>query len=628
MGRTRLCRIILASLLALGLLQLRQESRGQENAPSFSLTEHYEKSEHQIPMRDGVKLHIAVFSPKDKSQKYPIMINRTCYSSRPYGESEFPGRIGPSVWMEQEKYIFVKQDVRGRWNSEGSFDNMRPHVPGELPVDESSDTYDTIEWLLKNTPNNNGKVGMWGISYPGFYTAAALPEAHPALVAASPQAPIADFFFDDFHHNGALTLSYFVATATFGYQHTGPTKSQWYRSPQLGTNDGYEGLLKMGSLKNASKYYKEDCFFWQQLAEHPNYDEFWQRRNIVPHMKSIHTNVLTVGGFFDAEDLYGPLKIYDSIEKNNSGIFNAIVMGPWSHGDWARGRGNQMVGDIFFGENLSADFQRDIEAPFFAHFLKGKGEAPRFEARVFDTGMKEWKEYASWPVNETTTKALYLNDGGSLTWTPPEKSEPSFAEYLSDPHKPVPYTQEISMPFTPRAYMSEDQRFASRRPDVLVFETPILEEPTTLVGDLEATLFVSTTGTDGDWIVKLIDVYPPDEPNHTTTPKHIKLAGYQQMVRSEVSRARFREGYDKSVPMVAGEVTELRVPLQDVYHTFKKGHRIMIQVQSTWFPLIDRNPQKFVPNIFEADDTDFIKATHRVYHSPEQASQIKVRILN
>jgi uncharacterized protein len=607
----------------------KQKSASQENATqrNFVLAEHYDKAEHQIAMRDGVKLFLVVYAPKDQSTKYPIMLNRTPYSCQPYGADEFSGRIGPSPAMEREKYIFVKQDVRGRWMSEGTYDNMRPHVWGDSAIDESSDTYDTIEWLIKNVPNNNGKVGMWGISYPGFYAAAALPEAHPALVAASPQAPIGDFYFDDFHHNGAFTMAYFIATATFGYQHHGPTKIEWYNPIYPDSNDSYDFLLKMGGLSNAKTYYGTDNFFWQEIIQHPNYDEFWQKRSIIPHMKDVHTNVLTVGGFFDAEDLYGPLKIYQSLEKNNPKIFNALVMGPWSHGDWARGKGKQVIGDIYFGDDLSTDYQNQVEAPFFAHFLKGKGDQPNFEARIFDTGVKAWFEFKNWPPADGVKTTFYARDRGRLQTKQPEPGESAFTEYLSDPNKPVPHTQEISMPFTPRAYMTEDQRFAARRPDVLTFETELIEDDMTLAGDIDVTLFVSTTGTDGDWIVKLIDVYPNNEPNHETTPRHVRLGGYQQMVRSEVVRARFREGHDKSIPMKANEVTELKLPLQDVFHTFQPGHRMMIQVQSTWFPLVDRNPQQFVPNIYEAKTEDFIKATQRVYHSPDHATRIEVKLL-
>ena len=587
----------------------------------------YEKREVTIEMRDGVKLFTAVFTPRDKSKTYPIMMNRTCYSCQPYGPDQFPGRIAPSAVMEQESYIFVKQDVRGRWMSEGKFDNMRPHVAGDSQIDESSDTYDTIEWLLKNVPGNNGKVGMWGISYPGFYSAAALPEHHPALVAVSPQAPVSDFYFDDFHHQGAYLLSYFGATATFGYQHNGPTKEKWYPEINPSSRDGWQFYMDLGSLKNAGKYYGKDNFFWTELAEHPNYDEFWQRRSILPHLKNVSANVLTVGGFFDAEDLYGPLHIYRELEKNNPKMFNALVMGPWGHGDWARGSGLQKVGNMPYGTGISEFFQKEVEAPFFRHFLKGEGQPPQFEALMFDTGARQWQKFEKWPPAEAVTQKLYLNSNKQLAIVAPVDVTSEFTEFISDPANPVPYRdrKDIRLQFTPREYMSDDQRFASSRPDVLVFESDVVTQPTTIVGDIAANLFVSTDQTDSDWIVKLIDVFPDDHPQIEGTPDGIKIAGYQMMVRSEVLRARFRNGFEKPQPFVPDEITSVRVPLQDVYHTFLPGHRIMVHVQSTWFPLIDRNPQKFVPNIFQADDSDFTSARHRLFHTAANPSHLEFR---
>lgn len=587
----------------------------------------YSKTEYRIKMRDGVHLHTVVYAPKDRSKKYPIILKRTPYSCQPYGEGVYPGRVGPAL-MQQEGYIFVNQDVRGRWMSEGSYDNMRPHVDGDSDIDESSDTYDTIDWLLENVENHNGKVGIMGISYPGFYSAAALPEAHPALAAASPQAPIADFFFDDFHHQGAYVLMYWVATSTFGYQHSGPTSSLWYRSVRPQTRDAYQFYLDLGPLSNSDQYYGKDNFFWQQLVEHPNYDEFWQRRSILPHLKNIKTNVMTVGGWFDAEDLYGPLNIYQSIEKNNPDAFNILVMGPWDHGGWARNAGLNQVGNIIFGENISTWYQREIEAPFFRHFLKGEGEGPNFEAMVFDTGRLEWKAFKKWPPAESKQTSYYLHADKSLSTTHPAE-DTGMSEFTSDPDNPVPYRkrEDLTIRFTPRPYMTDDQRFASEHPDVLVFQSEVLDTDVTLAGEIFANLKVSTDQTDADWIVKLIDVYPDDTPNHPRTPEGIKLAGYQQMVRSEVFRSRFRNSYEKPEPLTPNEITSVRIPLQDVFHTFKKGHRIMVHVQSSWFPLIDRNPQKYVDNIFKAKAEDFVKATHRVYHGGANASFIEVRLL-
>ncbi len=599
-------------------------------AQQANISARYEKREAQIPMRDGIKLHVAVYSPRDKSKTYPIMMNRTCYSTQPYGPDRFPGRLGTSKFMDDEGYIFVHTDVRGRWNSEGTFDNMRPHVPGNLPIDESSDTYDTIEWLLANVPNNNGRVGIWGISYPGFYSAAALPEHHPALVAASPQAPISDFFFDDFHHNGAYLLSYFLATATFGYQHNGPTQSSWYKTPPPSSNDAWTFYQAIEPLGESSKaYFGEDNFFWQELMSHPNYDEFWQKRSILPHLKNVKTNVMVVGGLFDAEDLYGPLHIYQALEKNNPGINNSIVMGPWGHGDWARASKNAVVGNVPFGTDIAESYQRDIEAVFFRYYLKDEGPKPDFEARVFDTGTRQWQTFDKWPPARASDGALFLNAEGQLSTQPTDDPQKSFAEFTSDPSNPVPYRdrQLIKLQFTPRQYMSDNQKFATTRDDVLVFSTEVLNESITIAGNIDAQLFVSTDHTDCDWVVKLIDVYPDNHPQLPGTPEGIVLAGYQQMVRGDIIRGRFRNSFEKPEAFQPNTVTEVNVPLQDILHTFKPGHRIMVQVQSSWFPLIDLNPQTYVENIFHAKDTDFVKAQHRVYLSADKHSQLKLRFL-
>ena len=617
---------ILATILLISCLATFGQKQVSAQDRAAFIAANYEKTEYKIKVRDGVQLHTVVYTPKDKSKSYPIMMNRTPYSCRPYGKA-FPSRLGPSSYMEKEGYIFVKQDVRGRWMSEGKYDNMRPHVVGNESIDESSDTYDTIEWLLKNVKGNNGKVGIWGISYPGFYSAAALPEAHPALVASSPQAPIGDFYFDDFHHQGAYVQMYWLATSVFGYQHNGPTSQPWYKMANVTEQDAYKFYMDLGPLSNSSRYYGEDNFFWNQLVDHPNYDEFWQKRGIVQHLKNVHTNVMTVGGWFDAEDLYGPLNIYQSIEKNNPNTFNCLVMGPWSHGDWARGAATNKVGNISFGEGISDFYQKNVEAPFFAHFLKDKGTQPKFEAFVFDTGRKEWKAFEKWPPTNSAAADLFLHDD-SLTFSPPKETKAKFREFVSDPADPVPYRKrsDLKIRFTPRPYMTDDQSFASERKDVLAFQSEILEEDVTLSGPLTANLKVSTTGTSADWIVKLIDVYPDDTPDDPRFPE-VKLGGYQQMVRSEVLRGRFRKSFAKPEPFEPGRETDVDVSLQDVFHTFKKGHRIMIHVQSTWFPLIDRNPQKYVENIFEAKKTDFQKATHRVYFSDKYQSKISVRVL-
>ncbi len=599
----------------------------QNGARYVHTLEHYIKYEYRIPMRDGVKLFTQVYMPRDRSRDYPILLKRTPYGLNRYGPHNYDNYLGPSLSVARDGYIFVYQDVRGRYMSEGLYDNMRPHVAGDGAIDESSDTYDTIEWLLGNIEGHNGKVGMWGTSYPGFYVTAALPEAHPALLASLPQAPISDFFFDDFHHHGAFILPYWLFIPITGYQKDSLTTRGWFELVRSSTADGYKFFMDLGPLKNTTEYYGEDNFFWWQIATHPNYDEFWQARNILPHLKGVDHAVMTVGGWFDAEDLYGPLNIYKTLERENPGSFNVLVMGPWAHGGWGWDRSPHMVGNIYFGDNISGWYQREVEAPFFRYFLKGEGEPPDFEALTFDTGRTEWRKFSEWPPAGAESTRLYLRADEILSVDRPLTGEAAYTEYISDPNEPVPHTDAIRISGTPRLYMTEDQRFAERRPDVIEFQTEILDEDVTLAGDIVAHLEVSTTGTDADWAVKLIDVYPDSEPNSEHTPRGVVLGGYQQMVRSEVIRGRFRNSYEHPEPFEPGVVTEVELPLQDVFHTFKQGHRIMVQVQSTWFPLVDRNPQKYVDNIFEADEEDFIKATHRVYHSPDHASYLELKVL-
>ena len=592
-----------------------------EQAKPNYVESNYTKAEYQISMRDGVKLFTIVYSPKDNSKKYPFLMKRTCYSIGPYGENKYARNVGPSKKLMEEGFIFVYQDVRGRYMSEGTFDNMRPNIPGNNPkkkndIDESSDTFDTIDWLLKNVDNNNRRVGMWGISYPGFYAAAALPDAHPALKASSPQAPISDFFFDDFHHQGAYLESYTRAIPVFGYQKDTLTTTGWYGDKMIKTNskDGYEFYMDLGPLKNVDKYYGDDNFFWNQITQHPNYDEFWQKRSILPHLNDIDHAVMTVGGWFDAEDLYGPLNIYKTIEKNSPKADNMLVMGPWSHGDWSRERGYQAVNDIYFGDSISTYYQTEIESVFFNYYLKDEGQMTLPEAFLFDSGLKEWQQFDVWPPQVSGTK-LYFKEGGRLLLDELTDEE-AFFSYESDPAKPVPYRSVTeSVPFTPRKFMTDDQRHASRRPDVLTFQTEVLEENVLLAGEIMAKLKVAISTTDADFVVKLIDVYPPDEPSTKATPANVQMGDYQQLIRSEVFRGRFRNSFENPEPFVPNEPTDVNFPLQDILHTFKKGHKIMIQIHSTWFPYIDRNPQKYVDNIYEANEEDFIKSTIKVFGS-------------
>ncbi|WP_034920596.1 CocE/NonD family hydrolase [Gillisia sp. CAL575] len=578
----------------------------------YKVADNYTKQEVEITMRDGIKLHTTIYSPKDTSKKYPIIMQRTPYSSQPYGQDQFRSKIGPNEYLMKEGNIIVYQDVRGRWMSEGVYDNMRAYIPKKKgkQVDEASDTYETIDWLVKNVKNNTGKVGTWGISYPGYYALYSLLDAHPALKAVSPQAGIGDFFFDDFHHNGAYLLSYWRATALFGYEKTKPSDTAWYKFPELKSKDQYQFFLDNGPLSNLDEYYKEDNVFWTQLKEHSSYDEFWKSRGLIQHLKDIKPAVMIVGGLFDAEDLYGPFESYKNIEAKSDN-YNTIVFGPWSHGDWARDSKRQAIGNVYFGDDISKNYQKDIETKFFNHFLKGSGtkDSGLPEAYVYDTGNMQWDSFEVWPPNQTTTKKMYLGVDEALTDTASE-TEVSF---VSDPKKPVPYSEDIKMVFTPRKYMTDDQRFAARRPDVMVYETPVLKEDMSLVGAIQAHLNVSTTGTDADWVVKVIDVYPEDAEDTEETQAYLKMSNYHMMVRSEVMRGRFRNSFENPEPFEAGKKTEVSFELQDVNHTFKKGHKLQIQVQSTWFPLIDLNPQTFVPNIFKAKVEDFKKQTHTIF---------------
>ena len=592
---------------------------GAQDAASVSRAEElYTKSEHRIPMRDGVELHTTVYQPKNAEAPRPILMKRTPYSSRPYGEGAFPSRIGPSDAAMEQGFIVVYQDVRGRWMSDGTFDNMRPHIPGDAAIDESSDTYDTIEWLLENVSSHNGRVGMWGISYPGFYCTAALPEAHPALVASSPQASIGDFFFDDFHHQGAFMLSYLTATPVFGHQKSERHTTGWYPRAQTEGEDAYDFFLDLGPLSNANELLGEDNFFWRQIREHPNYDSFWRARAIIPHLENVHTATLIVGGWYDAEDLYGPLNIYEQLEKHDDQGRNSLVMGPWSHGDWSRSTDdNQIVGDLDFGKGLSKFYAEEIELPFFRHHLED-GPAPSLpEALVYDTGARRWETFDAWPPASAETNSLQLAPGGKLVEAGPNGDDST--EFTSDPANPVPYRETVEFRFTPRPYMGEDQSFAAGRDDVLVFATEPLDQPITIAGPITAKLTVSTTGTDSDWVVKLIDGHP--EATAGGDPP------MQEMVRSEVARARFRKSLETPEPQAPNEPTRVDVSLQDVLHTFKPGHRIVVHVQSTWFPLIDRNPQTFVPNIYEATDEDFVAHTHRVHHGETTPSVLEFQTL-
>ncbi|MBY0573346.1 MAG: CocE/NonD family hydrolase [Undibacterium sp.] len=625
---TLLSSLYLTTLPSLASEQIADEKEAAQQRAEL-IRKDYSKFEYRIPMRDGKFLFTSVYVPRDASstKPYPILLVRTPYTVAPYGADKYRSALGPTSEFEKEGFIFAFQDVRGTTMSEGEFVNMRPHNDhkvGSSDIDESSDTYDSIEWMIKHLPNNNGKVGQWGISYPGFYTSAGAIDSHPALKAVSPQAPIADWFKgDDMHRNGAfneqLAFSFF---SFFGKPRPVPMEPSGGAGFDYGTPDAYQFYLEMGPLSNVNKtHFKDGIPFWNEIAQHPNYDSFWQTRNLLPHLKNIKAAVMTVGGWYDTEDLYGPLQTYKAIEKMNPGIHNTLVMGPWTHGGWIRTSGEK-VGDANFGFKTSLSFQA-LELNFFKQHLKGGVKTAIPEAYVFETGANRWREFETWPPLNTEAKTLYFHANGQLNFEPPKVNEAAYDEYLSDPAHPVPYTTEITDRWSSQ-YIAADQRYAAMRPDVITYQSDVLERDLTFAGPLEASLFVATTGNDADFIVKLIDV----NPNKMDTPAgEINRGAQQTLVRGEPFRARFRDSFEHPKAMVPNQTTQVKFALNDVLHTFQRGHRIMVQIHSTWFPFIDRNPQTYVDNIFEAKSADFIKATHKVVHDGKQNSALKVMVL-
>jgi uncharacterized protein len=623
--------------LALNIFSLISPSHARNPATPFDVRANYTKSEHQIAMRDGKKLFTVVYAPKDTSRTYPFLMERTPYSAGPYGADAYRNSLGPSPAFMPEGYIFVYQDVRGTSLSEGEFEDVRPFVPhkqAKNEIDEASDTYDTVDWLLKNIPNNNRRVGAYGISYPGFYATMAALAAHPAIKAVSPQAPVTDIFLgDDDHHNGALFLfESFTFQTFFGMPRPQPTANQ-FKTFNMGTPDGYAFFLREGTIAQLKqKYFKDQNKFWNDVFKHGTYDEFWQARTPLPHLKNSFkaggAAVLTVGGWFDAEDLYGPLHVYAAIEKNHPDARNTLVMGPWCHGCWSRGPGDSF-GNISFEVKTGEWYREQLELPFFNFYLKDKGEfrqtKPGEDVWAFRTGANEWKSFAEWPPKEAQTKVLYFHANGQLDFNASSETKEAFDEYLSDPHKPVPFTNTITSSRNAN-YMIEDQRFAATRPDVLVYATDTLTEDLTLAGPIRADLFVSTTGTDADFIVKVIDVYPDNAPNNSPAGAQVKMGGFQMLVRGEVMRGKFRQSFSKPEPFTPGQPAEVKFTLQDVHHTFKAGHKLMVQVQSSWFPLVDRNPQKFV-DIYRATLADFQKATHKLYRYGKLQSHLQVGVV-
>ncbi len=628
--------VLLLVLSAVAVLAQAQMTPQQKELADY-IKLNYTKREVMIPMRDGVRLFTSIYMPRDASQKYPIMFQRTPYTVAPYGEDKFAASLGPNDLFAREGYIFAYQDVRGQWMSEGEFENMRPYVPNKTgrEIDETTDTYDTVDWLIKNVPNNNGRVGVYGISYPGFYTSMAGIDGHPAIKAISPQAPVSNWFHgDDLHHNGALFLAQnYNVVASFGQPR--PKPMEW--SPTAikqfpwGTRDGYNFYLRMGGLKNSGDLYKQKLGarikFWDEMMQHPNYDQFWKARNVLPNLKNIHAAVMTVGGWYDNEDLFGALKTYEHIERQDPGIFNVLVMGPWSHGGWWLTDGD-WLGTAYFGQKTGPYFREHFELPFFNYFLKGKGDIVQIKkVNVFDTGADEWRALPNWPPQASAETPLYLQAKGKLSFTQNTRGAP-YDEYVSDPMNPVPYTQKI----TPR-------------PDVLVYQTDPLTDDITVAGDIKPQIFISSSGTDSDFVIKLIDVFPDDyqypesgnklpngqpervKPPDTSTSCIFSPGGYEMLLRGEPFPARFRNSFEKPQPLRPSVPTKISYVMPGIVHTFKKGHRIMVQIQSTWFPLVARNPQRFVANYQMATDADFQKATERVYHTAAEASQIVLPVL-
>lgn len=604
-------------------------TRLQSDLPVSStakIREIYDKQEVYIPMRDGVRLFTSVYTPKKTGKPAPILIMRTPYNSEPGGEKSFNFFVPIYYRFVKEGYILVFQDVRGRYMSEGKFVNVRPFNPDKegTEIDEASDTYDTADWLIKNVSNNNGRIGVMGISYPGFYSTMAILAAHPAIKAVSPQAPVTNWFIgDDWHHNGAFfILDGFSFYKFFGDPMAVPTRKQPEKF-DWGTEDNYEFFMRLGPVKNTKKYFPDSVKYWQELLSHANYDSWWKGTDPRPYLKDIKPAVMTVGGWFDAEDLWGTLHTYKAIEgQNPPEETNILVMGPWSHGQWGA-EGGENLGNIYWGSKTS-DYYHNLEVQFFNYYLKDEGKMDLPEASIFVTGANEWKKFETWPPKNVQDKNLWLQPSGGLSFEPASALK-SFEEYISDPLKPVPYMEDVHLQRDP-AYMTDDQRFASRRPDVMVYQTDILTEDITITGPVTAELFVSTTGTDADFVVKLIDVFPDQVQKPAGKEIKVPLGGYQMLVRGEIMRGKYRNSYENPEPFKPRKVTRVSFELPDLAHTFKTGHRIMVQVQNSWFPLVDRNPQKFV-DIYSCDESDFQKATMRIYHDKNYPSNLKVMVL-
>lgn len=626
--------LVQLALAVLPVVALAQAPTPQQAPTDF--TPLYTKQEAMIPMRDGVRLFTAIYAPTDTTRPHPILMVRTPYSSGPYGADRMPGFFRNSTIPAfstylRAGYIFVFQDVRGRWMSEGEFMDVRPYVEHKTSnrdVDETSDTYDTVEWLIHNVAGNNSRVGVRGTSYPGFYASMAAIDAHPAVKAVSPQAPVTEWMGgDDFMHNGALLLPHaFDFFAAFGRARPAPT-STGGRGFDHGTPDGYDFFLnKLGALSNVNpRFYHDSIAFWDSIAAHPTWDAFWQARSARPWLRNLRPAILWVGGWFDTENSWGALNAYAAAERQSPGAAIRLVMGPWSHGQWNGVRGDSL-GAVAWGSMTAQYFNDSLEAPFFNYYLLGDGQpAPRaYEAAVFETGTNAWRFLDAWPPRGTVPTSVYLRANGGLAFEPPAERGRVFDEYVSDPAKPVPYTNAITHWYD-GGFMVEDQRFASRRPDVLVYLTRPLTSATTVAGPIDVDFVVSTSGTDCDWIVKVIDVLPDSGVGETRQIRATN-GGYQMLVRGDVLRGKFRNSMSRPEPFTPGAATPIRFRMNDVYHTFRPGHRIMVQVQGTWFPMIDRNPGRFM-DIWHASDADFQRTTQRVYRSADHPSRVVLPVL-
>ncbi len=612
----------------------RAEAQGSRIAPNQTdqarVGAQYLKREVVIPMRDGTKLFTAIYTPRDTSKRVPVLLMRTPYSVAPYGETSYPAQLGPFPGLDAEGWIFIYQDVRGRYMSEGYHAFMTPNKgpnrkAGDL--DESTDTYDTIEWVLKNVSHHNGRVGSWGNSAPGFFVAAGMIDAHPALKLAYPSAPMVDWWLgDDRHMNGLFKLSQTANfMKNFDQPRTGPITS-YPAGPNPGTTDGYAWHLGMGAFSNyGPRFMQNRVAFWDSIAAHPDYDAFWQARSLWKHAKNITPAVLLVGGWYDVEDPYGMLRLNKSMQEDSKSTNLMFVVGPWSHGGWNRAD-FPTFGAFTNGGPTGKFFRDSVGMPAFRCLLKDDCSGQRFGgALAFEAGTNQWRRFDAWPPKAATPRALYLRENGGVSFDAPTGTQTAFADrYVSDPAKPVPYTMGVTFGFNAQ-YPTEDQRFASRRPDVLTYRSAVLTSDITVAGPVSALLHVASSGTDADFVVKLVDQYPADAaPEYDGGPR---LDGYERLVRPGVARARWRKGFDQNVPLVVDMADTMRVPLDDVFHTFKKGHRIVVQVQSTWYPAVDRNPQRFVPNIYKATDADFQSATMTVFRSAARPSHLTLNIL-